>query len=176
LPSALLLVDVIKDFEHEDGDRLLASFRRRHSGFADVVERARADGTTIVYANDTGGTWDSDSDAPALIRRAIEGKGGELVSAIAPRLEDIVVLKPRYSAFDETPLASLLKEQGIERLTLGGTATEMCVFQTVTDALRSRFEVTVRADACATVDERHEALALDYLEQVLGVRVIGRPE
>jgi nicotinamidase-related amidase len=174
LPSALLLVDVIKDFEHEDGDRLLASFRERHAGFVDVVERARGAGTAIVYANDTGGRWDS--DAPALIRRAIEGKGGELVSAIAPRPEDIVVLKPRYSAFDETPLASLLKEQGIERVTLGGTATEMCVFQTVTDALRSRFEVTVRADACATVDERHEALALDYLEQVLGVRVVGRPE
>jgi hypothetical protein len=27
---ALLVVDVIKDFEHEDGDRLLASFRKRH--------------------------------------------------------------------------------------------------------------------------------------------------
>ena len=57
---------------------------------------------------------------------------------------------------------------------LAGTATEMCVFQTATDALRLGLEVTVRADACATVDERHEALALDYLEEVLGVTVLGR--
>jgi nicotinamidase-related amidase len=170
---ALLLVDVIKDFEHEDGDRLLASFRERHSGFVDVVEHARNAGTTIAYANDTGGRWDS--DAPALVRRALEGRARDLVSAIAPRPEDLVVLKPRYSGFDQTPLASLLREQGIERLTLGGTATEMCVFQTATDALRIGFDVAVRADACATVDERHEALALAYLEEVLGVPIIGRP-
>jgi nicotinamidase-related amidase len=103
-----------------------------------------------------------------------EGKGGELVAAVAPRSGDLIVLKPRYSAFDDTPLASLLDERGIDRLTLAGTATEMCVFQTATDALRSGFEVAVQADACATVDEQHEALALAYLDQVLGVPVLGR--
>jgi hypothetical protein len=36
------------------------------------------------------------------------------------------------------------------------------------------FDVAVRGDACATVDEKHEALALDYLEQVLDVPVLGR--
>jgi nicotinamidase-related amidase len=172
LPGALLLVDVIKDFEHEDGHRLLESFRKRHAGFVDAVEEARDAGTTIVYANDTGGRWDS--DAAALVRRAIDGRGGELVSAIAPRPADLLLLKRRYSAFDETPLAALLVEREIGELTLAGTATEMCVFQTATDALRHGLEVTVRADACATVDERHEALALDYLEQVLGVRIDGR--
>jgi nicotinamidase-related amidase len=170
---ALLLVDVIKDFEHEDGDRLLASFRQRHPGLVRAVERAREDGATIVYANDNAGKWRS--EAPSLIRRALEGKGGELVGAIAPRSEDLVVLKPRYSAFDDTPLASLLEDCGVRELTLAGTVTEMCVFQTATDAVRHGFEVAVQADACATVDEVHEALALSYLEQVVGLRVLNRP-
>jgi nicotinamidase-related amidase len=170
---ALLLVDVIKDFEHEDGDRLLASFRSRHPGLVEAVGRAREADALVVYANDSAERWDS--DAPALVRRAIEGKGGELVSAVAPRAGDLIVLKPRYSAFDDTPLASLLDERGIDRLTLAGTATEMCVFQTATDALRCGFEVAVQADACATIDEQHEALALAYLERVLGVPVLGRP-
>jgi nicotinamidase-related amidase len=170
--QALLLVDVIKDFEHEDGERLLASFRSRHGGLAGVVDRARADGTTVVYANDNAETWDS--DAPALIRRAIEGTGGELVSAIAPRSGDLIILKPRYSAFDDTPLASLLEDRGIEELILAGTATEMCVFQTATDALRRGFEVAIQADACATIHEQNEALALEYLARVLGVPVLGR--
>jgi nicotinamidase-related amidase len=169
--QGLLLVDVIKDFEHEDGDRLLTCFRKRHAGLVRAVEQARADGTTIVYANDNAGTWRS--DAPSLIQRALEGKGGELVAAIAPRPEDLVVLKPRYSAFDETPLASRLEECGVRELTLAGTATEMCVFQTATDAVRHGFEVAVQADACATVDEDHEALALSYLEQVVGLRVLN---
>jgi nicotinamidase-related amidase len=169
---ALLLVDVIKDFEHEDGERLLNSFRQRHRALAEVVEGARDAGMTIAYANDSDGRFDS--DASGLVECALHGKGGELVSAIVPRPEDLLVLKRHYSAFDETPLASFLEERGIEGVIVAGTATERCVFQTACDALRLGLDVTVRADACATVDERHEALALDYLEQVLEVRVLGR--
>ena len=172
LGKALLLVDVIKDFEHEDGQRLLESFRKRHAGLVEVVSRARAAGTIVVYANDSDGSWAPDT--VALIRRAVDGKGGELVSKIAPRPEDMLVLKPRYSAFDETPLASLLAERGIAQLAIAGTATEMCVFQTATDALRLGFEVSILANACATVDEEHEELALAYLQRVLDVPVLGR--
>lgn len=172
MDRALLLVDVIKDFRHEDGERLLASFRERHAGLVQAVDRAREKGELVAYANDSPGTWDS--DAPELVRRALEGRAGELISPIAPRPGDLVILKRRYSGFDETPLAALLRERGIRRLTVAGTATEMCVFQTATDALRSGYEVAVQADACATVDEQHEALALAYLERVLEVAV-ARP-
>jgi nicotinamidase-related amidase len=169
---ALLLVDVIKDFEHEDGDRLLESFRNRYRGLVATVEQARRSGTPLFYANDSGGSWGPDTSA--LVRRALAGKGGELVSAIAPQPEDVLVVKPRYSGFDDTPLASILREREITELAIAGTATEMCVFQTATDALRLGFEVSVQADACATVDEEDEALALDYLERVLDIQVIGR--
>jgi nicotinamidase-related amidase len=169
---ALLLVDVIKDFEHEDGDRLLASFRKRHAGLVAALEEARAAGVPVVYANDSAGTWDS--DAPALVRRALAGRGGDLVAAVAPRPGDAVVLKPRYSAFDETPLASLLRGLEVDELVVAGTATERCVFQTATDALRLGLDVRVRAEACATVDEALERLALDYLERVAGVRMESR--
>jgi nicotinamidase-related amidase len=171
---ALLLVDVLKDFRHEDGDRLLESYRARHESLAGLLNDARSSVTPVVYANDNGGVWDS--DARSLVKRAVEeGKAGELVAAVAPRAGDVVVLKPRYSAFDATPLELVLRDElGVDQLTVAGTATEMCVFQTVTDALRLCFEVTVRADASATVDEENERLALDYLERVLGVDVSGR--
>jgi nicotinamidase-related amidase len=80
-----------------------------------------------------------------------------------------------YSAFDATPLASILREElKVDELAVAGTATEMCVFQTVTDALRIGFRVSVLANACATVDEPNERLALDYLEQMLQVEIAGR--
>jgi nicotinamidase-related amidase len=170
---ALLLVDVIKDFRHEDGERLLASYRERHGGLVGALEAARGEGVPVVYANDNGGVWDS--NFPGLLEEAVErGRAGELVEAVAPREGDPVVLKPRYSAFDATPLQSILRE-GLEvsELLFAGTATEMCVFQTATDAVRLGFGVAVQADACATVDEEHERLALDYLERVLGIE-IGR--
>jgi nicotinamidase-related amidase len=171
VPSALLLVDVIKDFRHEDGERLLASYRGRHDALVGAIRAARSAGVPVVYANDNGGVWDS--NFPGLLHEALEkGLAGELVEAVAPHDGDFVVLKPRYSAFDATPLESILREElGVEELLVAGTATEMCVFQTVTDALRLGFRASVRADACATVNEAHEQLALDYLEQVLGVEI-----
>jgi nicotinamidase-related amidase len=169
--SALLLVDVIKDFRHEDGERLLTSYRERHGALVGAIGAAREAGLPLVYANDNGGVWDS--NFPGLLREALEkGLAGALVEAVAPREGDLVVLKPRYSAFDATPLQSILRESlGVEELLVAGTATEMCVFQTVTDALRLGFGASVQADACATVDEAHERLALAYLEQVLGVEI-----
>jgi nicotinamidase-related amidase len=167
--QALLLVDVLKDFEHEDGDRLLASFSLRHARLVELLASARDEGTPVVYANDGAGM-----DVSELLRRAAEGKGGDLVLEVAPRSGEPVVLKSRYSAFDRTNLASLFEGLGTTELTIAGTATEMCVFLSAIDALRLELRVAVAADACATVDEENEALALDYLERVLDVPVVGR--
>jgi nicotinamidase-related amidase len=167
--DALLLVDVINAFDHEDGERLLASFRARHGAFVRALERARRDGVPVVYANDNVGVWDG--DAPGLVRRAVDGPGGDLVAAIAPREGDLFVIKPRYSAFDHTPLELLLRDLEVERLLLTGTATEMCVAQTAIAARERGFKVSVLVDACASVDERLEEISLDYLENVVGARL-----
>lgn len=167
--DALLLVDVVQTFEHADGEQLLASFRERREGFAAALERARADGLPVVYANDNFGVWDG--DAPRLVREALEGRGGELVEAIAPRAGETFVVKPRYSAFDHTPLELILRELELERLLLGGMSTEGCVAQTTIDARELGFKVTVLANACATTDVGVEQVALDYLEQVAGAFV-----
>jgi nicotinamidase-related amidase len=171
---ALLLVDVVKDFLHEDGDKLLSSYRERHEALVAAIRAAREAGDAVVYANDNDGAWNS--DAPRLLRQAIDrGKAGALVALVAPAQDDTFVLKRGYSAFDATPLESILREElGVDELAVAGTATEMCVFQTVTDAVRIGFRVSVLANACATVDEANERLALDYLEHVLGVEIGGR--
>jgi nicotinamidase-related amidase len=167
---ALLLVDVVQTFEHDDGDRLLASFRERHDGFLRALAEARGEDVPIVYANDDFGSWQG--DASELVRKAVEeGRGGELVRAIAPEDGDRFLLKPRYSAFKHTPLDLLLRELGVELILLAGAATEMCVVQTAIDARDLDYKVTVLADACACNDERLERLALEYLDEVVGARV-----
>ena len=59
----------------------------------------------------------------------------------------------------------------MERLLLAGASTEGCVAQTAIDARELGFKVSVLADACATLDERIERVALEYLEAVAGVRI-----
>lgn len=171
MKDALLLVDVVNDFQHADGERLLASFRERHRSLAAALDAACAGDVPVVYANDNHGIWDG--DAPGLVRRAVEeGLGGDLVAAIAPREGDRFVVKPRYSAFDHTPLELILRDLDVERILLAGTATEACVVQTAIDGREVGFKVSVLADACATVDERLERIALEYLREVVGVRVV----
>ena len=169
MPDALLIVDVIQDFEHADGDALLASFRARQPAMLKALDDARESGVPVIYANDNYGVWDG--DAPRLVQRALEGRGGKLVEAMAPREGDRFVLKPRYSAFDHTPLDLILRELEIERILLAGAATEMCVVQTAIDAKEEGLKVTILADACATTDERMEQLAFEYAERIVGAFV-----
>jgi nicotinamidase-related amidase len=167
--EALLLVDVLKDFHHEDGDALLESYRRRHGALVALLEEARRSSVPVLYANDRG----EHSDPREVVREAIEeGKAGELVVKVAPEKGEHVVLKDAYSAFDGTDLARALDEVGAERLALAGAATEMCVFQTALDAQRRGLEVVVRGDASASVDPENERVALDYLERVLELEVV----
>ena len=135
-----------------------------------ALDQARGDGLPVIYANDNFGIWDG--DAPRLLREALDGPGGELVEAIAPRAGETFVVKPRYSAFDHTPLELILRELGVERLLLGGMSTEGCVAQTTIGARELGFKVTVLTGACATNDEAVERVAFDYLERVAGAFVV----
>ena len=173
--DALVLVDVINRFDHEDGDDLLRSFRERLPTLRAAIAKAREHGVPVVYVNNTEGRWDS--DAPGLVRAAIEtGHGGPEVAAVAPEPGDRFVLKPRYSAFDHTALVLLLRSLEVDRIVMAGAATEMCVVQSAIDARELGFKVTIVADACASVDDEMERLALTYAEQVVGTFVVREEE
>jgi nicotinamidase-related amidase len=132
---------------------------------------ARTRELPVLYANDNRGVWDG--DAARLVRQAAEeGLGGELVAAIAPQAGDRFVVKPRYSAFDHTPLELILRDLEIERILLAGNATEGCVVQTAIDGRELGFKISVLVDACASADERLEQIALVYLEDVVGARLV----
>jgi nicotinamidase-related amidase len=167
--DALLVVDVLNDFEHDDGGKLLASFRDRAAAMQASILAGRAAGIPIIYVNDDMERWDS--DAPRLAQDAARGKGGAVVSLLLPEPGDRVLLKHRYSAFDHTALGILLESLHVERLILIGSATEGCIVQTAIDAREQGLKASIVADACATIDSDLEAVALEYAERVGGVHV-----
>ena len=171
MTEALLVVDVVNDFDHEDGGALLTSFRARLPTMVSTLEQARRSHMPVLYANDAGDRWDA--DAPGLIRRAIEqGAGGEVVAALAPAAGDRFVFKPRYSAFDHTAVEPILRGDGVGRIFLAGAAVEGCVVQTAIDARELGFQVTIITSACATIDEELEQIALAYAVRVGGVHTV----
>jgi nicotinamidase-related amidase len=167
---ALLVVDAVSDFDHEDGDALLASFRCRLAGFADVLADARRRDVPVIYANDRHRRWNS--DRRSFVEAALAAKGGDVVSVIQPQKDDAFFFKSRYSAFDHTDLALLLEQLDVERLLLIGAATERCLVQTAIDVRELGLQATIIVEACATVDDEMEGLALRYAEDVVGAAVI----
>ena len=57
-----------------------------------------------------------------------------------------------YSGFDGTSLDAYLRDIGVQRLFVGGLATDYCVLATVTDAAAAGFEVLVLRDAIRAVN------------------------
>ena len=168
--DALVLVDVLADFGHDGGAELFAAFQRSLPALVDAVAAARAAAIQVVYANDDFGTWSGDRRA-VLAEARRRAPQPELLDLLAPRDGDAFLTKPRYSAFDHTPLDLLLEERGTSRLLLAGTATEMCVAQTAIDAREAGYQATVLVRACAAVNDRHAALALEYVERVARARL-----
>ncbi len=57
----------------------------------------------------------------------------QLVDELVPQHGDIVLPKPRYSGFFNTPLDSILRSRGIRHLVFTGIATNVCVESTLRD-------------------------------------------
>jgi nicotinamidase-related amidase len=171
--DCLLLVDVFNDFRHDDGRRLAASFRERAPALRRLLHGFRLRGEPVIFANDAGGVFDG--NARAIVERALQGAAGPCMADVAPEPGESFVVKPRYSAFDSTPLAVILADLEVERIVLAGMSTEGCVAQTAIAAREAGYKTTVVPEACATVDPELEGIALAYLERVVGVRLSASP-
>jgi nicotinamidase/pyrazinamidase len=105
-------------------------------------------------------------------------EGAELHPGLDAALVDVVVDKGTdpategYSGFDGTELATLLRDRGIDRVTVAGLATDYCVRATALDALQAGFAVTVDGGASRGIDPEGSAGALEEV-RAAGAEVVG---
>jgi len=83
----------------------------------------------------------------------VEGEPGiEIYPEIAPRADEIVITKRRYSAFYGTDLEIILRGVGVDTVVISGVTTENCCHATARDALFRDYRVVFLSDATATFD------------------------
>ncbi len=87
---------------------------------------------------------------------------GSDAAAFAPGFEpqpgDIVISKPRYSAFFASPLETVLRSNGIRTVVVAGLATDVCVSSTARDAFqRDFYTITLSDCAAGSTLARHES-------------------
>jgi nicotinamidase/pyrazinamidase len=157
--EALLIIDYQNDFAAPDG----ALYVQDGEKIADRLnELARSGGFDLVVATrdwhpadhssfeQQGGIW------PV---HCVQGTPGAELHPSLDRAEvDIVFDKGTnqatdgYSAFETPELGELLRDRGIDKVTVVGLATDVCVKNTALDALGEGFSVRVDSRAARGVD------------------------
>lgn len=165
-PVALLLIDVINDFEHEDGARLLEHARPASERIAALAAKARAADVPVIYVNDNFGHWRDDFEA--LVAHALTSPGREVAENLKPEPGDYFILKPMHSAFYESSLETLLDRLEAETLVLTGFAGDICVLATAMDAHMRDFRLVIPSDGVASAEPEHNEAALAYARRVFG--------
>ncbi len=151
-----------------NAQRLLQGFRAAHrrvaftrhgpllaDGSDMIARRRRRDGDSVTTTN-----------TPTLWHRGTFEH--EVIAALAPRADELVVDKNTSSAFNSTGIEWLLRNLGIETLVIAGMATDMCVETTARDAADRGFNVIIAEDASATFFAAHHRAALSGFARVFG--------
>lgn len=173
--SALVIVDVQNDFcpggslPVGHGDEVVPLLNRYASRFteAEAPIFATRDWHPANHASfkDQGGIWPihcvQDTHGAAFHPNLDLPSGTVIVSKAQEPSEEA------YSGFQGTTLTEQLRERGVERVYVGGLATDYCVKSTVLDALGAGFETYFLADASrgVEVNEGDVAAAETEMEQ-----------
>ena len=151
MKPAIIIVDMIEDFISSDGPlpvgeeglKIIPSIKK-------LLKACREKSVPIVFANDALQPDDFLFQSRMKPHGIKDTSGTNVINELKPEAFDLVVRKPRFSAFFKTDLDSTLRERGIDTLVIGGVATEMCVFLTAYDGISHGFRVIVLEDCCAS--------------------------
>lgn len=168
--AALLVVDVLNHYEHDDAEPLMAAMAPMVPAIRDLVTTARAAGAPVVYVNDHHGDWAAGPEDIAA--RARDGRAPQLVGPLVPERGTPFLRKARHSAFYATALEHLLRQEDVGRIVLTGQVTEQCILYSALDAYVRHLEVTVPRDAVAHIDEELADAALRMMAANMDAEVV----
>jgi nicotinamidase-related amidase len=175
-PVALLIIDMISDFEFKDSDQLFRFVPQTARSIAALKKRANQAGVPVIYVNDNYGKWQSDFNR--LVEHCLQGpgRGREVVELLLPKEEDYFVLKPKHSGFFSTTLELLLTYLKVKTLVLTGVAGNICILFTASDAYIRDYNVIIPPDCVASNTPEQNDQALDLMKTVLNARLIVSTE
>jgi nicotinamidase-related amidase len=168
--TALIVIDMLNAYDHEDADQLAESVREALPRIVELRDHAdRDDDFLTVYVNDNYDQWEA--ARAELVERALAGKHPELVEPIAPDEPVPFLPKGRHSVFYETALDHLLKVNEVKRIVLVGQVTEQCILYSALDGYLRGYEIVVPADAVAHIYEDLARAALEMMERNMHAQI-----
>ncbi|WP_210603698.1 isochorismatase family protein [Brevibacterium oceani] len=110
------------------------------STISDLVDRARADGTDIVWVRHSS-------------RELPQGtEQWQIVEALVPAEGEAIVEKTHGNTFEETDFEDVLAGKDIGRLVVTGAQSDACIRSTIHGGFARGYDVTLVSDAHTTED------------------------
>ena len=154
--TALLIIDAQREYFDADGALFTEHAAEILDNLLALLDAARSAGARVIFVrhvqaadgSDTGRMGDFD-DAASFVAGT---RGVEIVPQLAPREDEPIVDKTRYSAFVNTRLESILKTWGTDTVLITGLMTQYCCVTTARHAHDLDYRVIFVADANAGPD------------------------
>lgn len=179
--TALLVVDVQNDFMHQDG--VVASVlggdltyvRAALPKINEAITAAHNHGVHVVYIQETiaketilpnfvamFGPWEQ-----CAVRAGTWG--AELLDELVPAAErDVVIQKPCYDAFQDTPLDVHLRSMGVRTCVYVGCSTNVCVEASARHGFVAGYYTVLLDDACGTASAEEHAATMTTFRRRYG--------
>ena len=157
LRPALLVIDFMRAYTDEDSPFFAPGVVDAVASTAPLLSAARASATPVLHtrvqfhpSGIDGGLFVR--KVPAL-RKLVAGEPmAELDPGVAPRDDELVIVKNYASSFFGTSLAATLTSLGVDTLILAGCSTSGCIRASAIDGIQNGFRVIVPREC---VGDRH---------------------
>ena len=158
--TAMIVVDMQNDFVKEGAPIEIPRARAMVPHLNRLLNSCRGHDIPVIYIRHIirGGNIDAGrlADHHPVIRNnkaIIAGtENVEIYDGLKPHPGDLLVAKPRYSAFYGTDLEAILRSKGIDTLIISGTVTDGCCESTARDAFSRDYKVIFLSDGNAAGD------------------------
>lgn len=166
--SAVIFIDIINDFNFERGEKLLEHTKEILPHLKKLKQYAKKNDVPIIYVNDHYGLWQADYHK--LIDHCKNDCNQEIIDEMQPDRDDYFFIKPKHSAFFQTPLHSLLLELGKSNLILAGIAGDICILFTAKDAYMYEYSLQVPENCTASNEKQGNEYALYLMRSVMDAK------
>ena len=157
--TAVVVVDMLNDFLHEDGAMPLIEGRALFEPMNRLIASSRSRDVPIIWVCDEHPP--DDKEFEKRTPHCLKGTwGAEIVPELGAGPEEYRVPKRRYSGFYETDLDLRLRELGIDHLIMTGVVTNICVRSTTHDAFFRGYDVVLPHDCVAATSQREQESSL----------------
>lgn len=158
------------------------AFRREGSpiaaaaaNIARLLSAARTAGVPVFYTAQKGNQFRPDRGLQAELwgpGMSATPEHEEIIPMLAPAEGDIALVKHRYSAFQRSNLAPLMRARGRDQLIITGIYAHIGCLATAAEAFQRDIEPFFVADALADFSREKHDMALDWVAACSGVPMV----